>query len=149
MEFKQCLNVFFSDITALGGLVFYLILTGISLLLHNFTLFNQLIMGMLLLYTLVSLGRILYFKERPYKQDYHTFLGKIDAAAFPSMHAARAFFLLFILHYYFNNILVSLSLFGLAILVCYSRLYSNKHDYVDLLGGIVFGLFVGLLVIGF
>ncbi len=149
MHYKEYINIILRDITALGGLVFYVIISILIFLLGNFDLFNRLLIGLLLIYLLVSLCRIFYFKERPKKQSYRNFLGKIDASSFPSMHVSRAFFFLFIFHNYFQNSLVSFILLIIALLVSYSRIHFQKHDYVDLVGGFVVGLVSGYFVLFF
>jgi undecaprenyl-diphosphatase len=149
MKFEHYLENFYYDISSLGSITFYLALSGLFLLLGNFTIFNRLFVGLLIIYIISTLIKSVYFKDRPKKQPYHTFIGKIDASSFPSLHATRSFFLFFIFHNYFHNAFFSLALFALALLVCYTRIYFEKHDYMDVLGGLVLGILVGFVVIFF
>ncbi len=83
----------FRDLTALGGATFYALLVLLVLLLGEYRLALLLILGFLLTMIIVIGIRLFYFKPRPQKQEYHTFLERIDASSYPSWHTARAFFL--------------------------------------------------------
>ena len=84
--------------------------------------------------------RSIYTKNRPDKQEYKNYLEKIDALSFPSWHTARIVYLALIFSYLFNNNLLTLLFTLVAILVAYSRVYLKRHDYWDVLGGIVLGV---------
>ena len=135
------------SVLGLGGLVFYLALCVFLFLTGAYSVLNQLLITLVLLYIAVPLLRFLFFKERPKKQTYSNFFEKIDAGSFPSMHASRSFALLFVFHRYFNNTMISLVLLISALLICYSRLYFKKHDLIDIIGGIVVGSVTGYLVL--
>ncbi len=101
---------------------------------------------MLLPFTLgVTVGiRLLYFKNRPAVQEYHNWIEKLDASSFPSLHTARIIFLAMTLSFFFEQEVVSIFLILLALSVAYSRVYLQKHDWMDLLGG----LFLGIITYG-
>ncbi len=128
------------DITALGGTFFYTLLTLLTLVLHLYPLAKSLIIGFIFTGIIITLARIIYFKHRPKKREYTNFIERIDASAFPSWHAARIIFLSLTLHTFFQNIGISIILTIVSILVCYSRIYLQKHDWIDLIAGIILGV---------
>ncbi len=129
----------FRDITSLGSLSFYLIISIIFLLLKNFEFFKKLSIGLALIYIVVIPIRSFYFKHRPDKFKYKTYLDRLDAASFPSLHAARTSFMCLVLIRFFNNSVISLLLIVLAFPILYSRISLKKHDLTDVGGGVVIG----------
>ena len=98
------------------------------------------------MYFVTVIIRLVYFKNRPDKFAYNNIIEKIDAASFPSLHAARTGFLTVFFVYYFNNMIISVILAVLALGVLYSRVYLRKHDIRDVLAGAVLGVFVHFAV---
>lgn len=129
--------------------MFYLLLCGFFFLRGDYAVFNQLLLGLFLLYIAVSSLRLIHFKERPKHQAYGNIFEKIDAGSFPSMHASRTTFLFFVLRSYFDNTLITPVLALLVLLTCYSRLYFEKHDLSDLVAGVFVGGLIGLFVLLF
>lgn len=138
------LEALFRDITALGGLVIYSFLTVLMFFI-NIPLAVTLIIGFFITFIATILIRSIYFKHRPKKQEYHNFIEKIDASSFPSLHAARITFLFFIFSFYLSNILATSLLFSLSLLIIYSRIYLQKHDVKDIIGGIILGALTYIL----
>ena len=137
---KEPLTIFFRDITALAGTPVYGLFWLFLILIKEYSLMITLISGFLIILFITSVLRIIYPKNRPIKQEYHNFAEKIDASSFPSMHAARAFFFSLILMAFFEyELWISVFLIVLAILISYSRIFLKKHDWWDLLGGMILG----------
>ncbi len=131
----------FEELTFLGGILFSLIIFLFFLIKKQFFYSFVLFTGLFLIYFLTFVIRIFYFKNRPKKVRYSNFLEKIDASSFPSVHAARATFLfLFFLTYFIKSLLITFLLLSLCFLVYYSRIFLKKHDYIDVLAGILLGI---------
>ncbi|HLD79979.1 MAG: hypothetical protein A2822_01230 [Candidatus Staskawiczbacteria bacterium RIFCSPHIGHO2_01_FULL_41_41] len=140
---QKQLHEFLRDVTAMGGLAASVL---IILLFISSPLLIPLIVGSILTAAFVLLIRIFYFKNRPKKEEYQNFWEKIDASSFPSLHTARIVFLAVLFSVYFSNV-YSTTLFTVtAALVSYSRVYLQKHDWVDVAGGIVVGVVTYFIV---
>ena len=142
MNYKKYITIIFEDVSTFGGLVFYVFLCILFLLMGKIDLTIKLLAGIILLYILVNISRILYFKERPQKQVYSNFIEKIDASSFPSMHASRVSFLSFVLVQEVKDIYLTILFVIMSILVFYSRIYLKKHYLIDIIGGITIGIIV-------
>lgn len=130
------------EITSLGGNVIYFLISSLFLILGYYNIFLRLFSGIVLVYIIVTFIKIFYFKNRPEKYKYTNFIEKIDASAFPSVHATRSTFLAAVLVNYFGNMLISVILVVLVLLVVYSRIELKKHDVKDVAVGIVLGVLV-------
>lgn len=128
------------DISALGSLFFYALLMILFFALNDYTSLEKLFVGVILMYLVTIIIRLVYFKNRPDKFAYHNVIEKIDAASFPSLHAARTGFLSVFFAYYFDNMLISVILPLLALGILFSRVYLRKHDFMDVLAGAVLGV---------
>ncbi len=124
------------DITSIGGFMFYL---SLLLVYAHSILFLPLLFGLIFTASIVVLIRIFYFKDRPKKEAHHNLIERIDASSFPSLHTARIVFLaaLFSAHYE-SSYLTGVFIIS-AIAVSYSRIYLQKHDYIDVFAGAVLG----------
>ena len=132
---------FFEEITLLGGILFYLLISLYFLFKKQYTYFLLFLIGLIFIYFITLIIRIFYFKSRPEKRAYKNFLEKIDASSFPSVHAARTIFIFLFLIYSIHNIYVIILGLGFLFLVLYSRIYLRKHDIRDIIGGIMLGIF--------
>ncbi len=137
---KWIADMIFKQITDLGGFIFYGFLLLTTLTFQEFMLFWKLSFGFVLTASVVVLIRTFYFRDRPKKQQFHNYIEKIDASSFPSLHAARTIFLYLTLINLFNNNYFTPLLTFIALAVIYSRYYLKKHDFYDLLGGIILGV---------
>ncbi len=141
-RWTKYITIFFRDVTSLGGAFFYGLVSLLALALGETELFIRLIIGFVLCVTVTSLIRVFYFKNRPAKQDHHNFLERLDASSFPSLHIGRIVFMCITLAGFFQDNYVTGFFTFVAVLVAYSRIYLQKHDWWDLLGGVVLGMVV-------
>jgi len=140
-------ETFFRDITAIGGAPFFIMVELILLSLREYQLFKQLLLGFIITLFVVVIIRLIYFKDRPLKQRYNSLLEKIDASSFPSLHAARIIFLALTLAKFFQSITTIAVLLVTAVLISYSRIYLKKHDWIDVISGLVLGGVVYLILV--
>ena len=128
------------DATALGGLPVYTAVT-LAFGLASWTSQSKqyihstavLVLGLLLLYALISLIRLLHFKQRPIPEKHSNFFERIDASAFPSMHSGRAMLLAIILWQTFAGF--SWLAFLIPLIVGGTRVHFKRHDWTDVVGG--------------
>ncbi|HIH12529.1 TPA: phosphatase PAP2 family protein [Candidatus Woesearchaeota archaeon] len=130
---------FFKDISPLGGGVLYSLVLLVVLGLQEMALFLRLLFGFLLTGMVVVLIRSVYFKDRPQRREYHSWMEKIIASSFPSWHTARAVFLA-LTFMTLGGVYLKVVLGFIALLVGYSRIHLRRHDYWDVLGGMVLGM---------
>ncbi len=130
------------DLTSLGSIVFYALLSFAVLLLAEFSLFLQLLFGFVLTLGIISFIRAIYFRARPNHRVYKNLLEKIDAGSFPSVHAARCIFLALTLGNYLQNFYLTSFFVLTALAIMYSRIVLKKHDWIDLTAGTVLGMIV-------
>lgn len=134
---QKQLGEFLRDVTAMGGFAASLLIT---LLFVSSPVLLSLVVGSILTAALIVVIRLFYFKPRPKKEEYSNVLEKIDASAFPSLHAARIVFLAMLFSTHFANLYLTILFTAIAALVSYSRIYLLKHDWIDVGGGIVVGV---------
>ncbi|HLD00347.1 MAG TPA: phosphatase PAP2 family protein [Candidatus Nanoarchaeia archaeon] len=132
----------FRDLTTLGGFVFTGIVILLSLVLQEIDLFLALLLGAVITTGLVILIRLFYFKNRPNKEEHNTWIERIDASAFPSLHAARVSYTALTLIQFFNDFTAAIFLGLMALAASYSRIFLKKHDRIDVLAGIGLGVAV-------
>ena len=131
---------FWKDITAFGSTFFFFVVLAFLISLGYTTLFFQLLFSFLFSGAVVTIARLLYFKPRPKPTEHTNFIERIDASSFPSWHAALIVLLAITFHLFFENKYISLILIALALIVCYSRIRLQKHDWIDIGGGILLGV---------
>ena len=134
------------EFTSFGGIIIYILTSIIFLFLGNFGMFYRLLTGLLLIYFIVIIIKIFYFKNRPQKYKYSNFIERIDASSFPSVHGARSAFLAAALIQFFGNFAISIMLILLGAMVAYSRIHLKAHDIKDITAGIILGLAVFFIV---
>ena len=134
------LDIGFRDITTFGGAIFYLLLIFSLFLLDQNKIASVLSGGFMITLIITVIIRLLYFRPRPKKQGYHNIVERIDASSFPSLHTARMVFLAGVGIQSFRNTITTISLIVFALSVLYSRIHLKKHDWIDVLGGIVVGV---------
>ena len=139
-------NQYFHEITSLGGNLIYAITAVLFLILAMYNAFSKLLLGIILIYAVVVITKMIYFKNRPQKYSYNSFIEKIDASSFPSVHASRSAFLAAVLMDYFRNFGISILLAILALAVVYSRIKLKRHDIIDVSCGIILGILIYFVV---
>ena len=135
---------FWRDVTTLGSGFFSLAVLFLLLLLNEYELLVKLTVGFFFTIFVVALIRTFYFKNRPQKQEFKGFIERIDASSFPSLHTARVVFLTLSMVDVLNNtnnVKLILFLVIFALLGIYSRIYLKRHDWNDIVGGIILGVF--------
>jgi membrane-associated phospholipid phosphatase len=121
------------EITTLIPIFFYLI--------NQKQLAIKIFIGLIIVYTIGIIIRLIYNKERPKQKPRNNLLQKIDANSFPSMHSTRSTYILLILLQYFQyEIKISIFLSIIYITILYARIHKKQHDYIDLIGGIILGI---------
>jgi membrane-associated phospholipid phosphatase len=134
---KNLLNHFSAlgskEITTLIPIFFYLIDEKI--------LATKIFIGLIILYIIGITIRLTYHKPRPQKKNNRENLFQvIEDNSFPSMHSTRSTFILLILLQYFNfEIKISLFFLIIYITILYARIHKKRHDYKDLIAGIILG----------
>ena len=139
----------FRDMTSLGSLFAYLLISFFFLILKNYYLFTRLAVGLVATYTITIIVRSFYFKDRPKKLSHRDYIERLDASSFPSLHAIRITFLSILLMVYFNDFFISLILGILIFIVVYSRIYLRKHDLKDVSAGIFLGIAIYFIIKAF
>ena len=139
---KFYINLGFEEFTQFGGLVFYLAVLVTLFFTNNKSLSSHLFAGLIAMYILVSTLRLLNFKKRPNPMKYSNIIEKIDSGSFPSMHSTRSTFLFLNLIKFFSNQYLTIIFITIILLVCYSRMYLNKHYSSDIAVGIILGILI-------
>ncbi len=144
--FKKYTNEAFTAVTALGTAYFYAILIILLILLGFKKIAFHLAVGLVILYLLVFLIRIFYFRERPNREKYSNFITRLTASSFPSLHTINSIFTASVLSQVVSRN-ISVFLFIIAVLIAYSRIHIKKHHLSDVVAGIIIGAAAGLVYI--
>ena len=144
--FEDLFKNWIRDVTTFGSIIFHAIIILLFYLLNFIKIGNMLLIGGIICSVLPAVIRAFYFKERPDHQKYKSFIEKLDASSFPSVHSMRAFFLAMMLSSFLQDIFASLFFFLLAAAVAYSRIKLHKHDITDIFFGAIFGVGLGILL---
>jgi len=134
-------------LSGLGTTVFMIILGVAAFLLGKATLSIQIAAGIILVYAVVFPIKWFFYKERPAKKKYSNWLERLDAASFPSAHSNRAALLFVILSSFFNNIYFAIFLFAMSISVSCTRVYLERHYWIDVIFGYVLGIAEGIIIV--
>ncbi|MFP4111888.1 MAG: phosphatase PAP2 family protein [Candidatus Woesearchaeota archaeon] len=147
----RILDIFFKQITQLGGLVFFGIIIAFSYLAGSSQLSFTLLISIITMTLAGAFIKLMFFKERPKKIGYKNIIEKIDAGSFPSLHTMRIFSLAVILgtRYGSGNLLLIVFLALIAAIVSYSRIYLKKHYLKDVFWGALFSLIINISLIYF
>ena len=147
MLLKEKIESNFRDLTSFGG---YMVLFPLIIFIYLINLKDlafQLLLAFVVTYMIILIIRLFYFKERPVKERYNTFLSRIDSASFPSGHSARTISFALIFVDYFKNNVLTLFLIILVLFVCYSRIYLKKHYWNDVIVGLFIGIITALFIL--
>jgi len=132
------------DYTALGGISLYALFIVIFVASGSYIMAGRLAIALGLIYALVIIIRLVYFKERPKKRKYKNIIEKVDASSFPSMHTARAAALALILGSE-TTLPIFIILIITALGVGIARILMKRHDWIDVSFGFILGLAVAYI----
>ncbi len=142
MKWKEYSIRLWTDLSSLGSLVFFLFTTLIFFSIQQYAVVVR-CLGFLIIATLLTASlRLIYYKDRPRKRTHPTLLDTIDAGSFPSLHAARIFFLATL---FWKSEFV-IGIFAFAFLVAYARIKIEEHTWMDVATGSVIGVILGLVL---
>ena len=137
------------DVSSLGGGFITFFLSVLLYIVGKDAVAFQLLLGFALVYPFTLLIRAVHFKARPTPMKYRSFIEKLDASSFPSIHAANSFYAAYVLHSAFTSNPASAFLFFMAALVGYTRIYLKKHYPVDVIGGALTGVLAAYITTTF
>ena len=129
-----------TGLTSLGSVPLNLILLFFIYQLGTFQQFKELLITLILTWTLVHFLKKFYSRERPENQV----IDPSFASSFPSGHAATGFASSILLSTFFPG-LATVFVF-LALTVSFSRIYLGEHFFTDALAGSLLGIFTALIV---
>ncbi len=136
-------NIFFQTITLFGNIGFYLLVLIFTYIKTN--KFMNLLIILIIALTLSVIIRIIYFKQRPNKAKTDTWWLRIYNSSFPSVHAIRVVVLAYFFTISYPHFIIIIFSWTLAIIVCYSRTYLKKHDWIDVSAGVLIGFLLSFL----
>jgi len=98
--------------------------------------------------------KMLFMRPRPGNEDLiREFINQLEEAgtsySFFSGHSSNSICLAVFTTLYFRNKIYGIAIFAWAIAVAYSRIYVGKHYPLDVMVGILFGLFTGWMAYWF
>lgn len=106
----------------------------------------NLLIGLLLDIIFVALLKAITRRRRPATNDDAFSIGP-DKYSFPSGHASRsAFIVYFFFHLWPISLIYTPPLLAWSFSVCMSRLLMRRHHILDVLVGVLLGIFEGLLI---
>jgi membrane-associated phospholipid phosphatase len=141
MTKNKALATLLNHLSALGSKEITLLIPIFFYLINQKQLSIRIFIGLIIIYAVGIIIRLTYNKERPKQKPRNSLLQKIDANSFPSMHGARSTFIVLLLLQYFQyEIKISIFLFIIYITILYARIHKKRHDYIDLIGGIILGI---------
>lgn len=146
-DIRHVFEILAKDVTFFGSLVFNFFLIALFFSFGYYQLSLVLFVGLFLAYIVVFAIRASYYRERPQKQKYSSYLQKIDSSSFPSMHACRSTIIFLLVGAFFHNILIWFLLGTILLLVGVSRIYLKKHYLTDVLGGLLIGVLISVILV--
>ncbi len=135
------------DISALGGLPFYMAVMLWFFATNNKIMLYELALSLLLCYAITTAIRLVYFKKRPEEQKFKNIFEKIDASSFPSLHAMRAGALGVITAVFFNNAIITAAALVMIGAVGATRVMLRRHHPIDTTAGIAIGGIIAVAAI--
>lgn len=106
----------------------------------------NLLLGLILDILFTAVLKALVRRRRPLKTDDKFCIGP-DKFSFPSGHASRVTFLVYFFLYLWPISTIWIpSLLAWCVSVCLSRLLMRRHHILDILAGIVLGIFEGMII---
>ncbi len=140
------LNEQIQAISSLGTFAGCMIIIVILILLNQFNLALTFFLSIAAIMFVCGISKFFFFKQRPDKQKFNSWLEKIDASSFPSAHAARAMSLLVILGLYFKSLYWWIFLGILTLSIGLSRIWLKRHRVIDIIAGFILGFVISLII---
>jgi len=140
---KKIMDELIVSINSFGSPVFYII---VILVLGIFSLsfaFKS-VFSLISVEILCAAIKIFYNKPRPKRRKVTNLYTLYDSRSFPSAHSARIAGVLSIVNFYYFDVFLLFISVLLTGAVGYSRVYLKDHFIIDVLAGIVIGVFVSL-----
>ncbi len=137
-------------LTQLGNGAFSFLLVGIFYLIGQREFSLELLFGTLTLWFVVEAIKALAERTRPfYLMEETNLVGwRARGKSFPSGHSSQVFFMASLISHVFQaGLLLNVLLYGLAVLVAFSRVYIGVHYPRDILAGAILGSVWALLSI--
>lgn len=136
------LDLLFGFLTEIGGVPFWLLIIGLLWLRRERRAATFLIVGILADVVLASFLKVIFARPRPYEaMPQIRTISREAGGSFPSDHAQRTFASAFILSRFYRR--WTWALFGLGVLVAFTRVYTANHYPLDTVAGAVNGLALG------
>jgi membrane-associated phospholipid phosphatase len=143
------------DLSALGGLPAYLVISGLLVLFTPAAMrlaFAVTLLGALALcFAITGIIRFVWFMPRPKPVAHRNLIEKLDASSFPSLHSMRIAVLCTIVTLLtvatssaLTVTIVVLASLCLLVGVGWMRVASQRHRLVDVIAGEIIGVFVGI-----
>lgn len=131
------------DLTSFGNSTNLLILSIFSL--QSINLILKVFIGLLIVNTIGYAIKHFFYRDRPEKQVATTFLQRIDAGTFPSLHVARSSLALAFI-FANGSLLIKILAVSLVFIVAATRISLKKHYLLDTLGGAILGITIFLFL---
>jgi len=134
--------------TQIGSGVLGLLLCVLLYFIHSRRLAIEMLLGILTLWLIVELVKAIVERSRPFLalEGTRVIGWRERGLSFPSGHTAQAFFMATILNQYFlfSGPIVGL-LYGIALIVGFTRIYVGAHYPRDVIGGAILGTVWGII----
>lgn len=133
-----------SEVSAFGSLPFFIFVIAYAAFFTNEA--TKLTLALIISKIVILLIRSIFFKPRPSRRKHKNFLEKLDAATFPSGHAARVVILIifgFQIGLPFFLLLINLFI-GTMVLI--ARIILKEHYAFDITIGALIGAFSYLIL---
>lgn len=134
--------------TQVGNGVVGLLLCIVLYFIDHRRLAVEMLFGILTLWLAVELVKAIVERSRPFLalEGTRVIGWRERGLSFPSGHTAQAFFMMTVLNQYFSyNVVLASILYGLAVLVAFTRIYVGAHYPRDVIAGGVLGTVWGIL----
>ncbi|MBW3019026.1 phosphatase PAP2 family protein [Candidatus Woesearchaeota archaeon] len=131
------------QISAFGGIALSGFVIVFSYLIGYKVLAVQFLLEIVLAFTIVGLIRSVYFSKRPDNTTYKSWLGRLDASSFPSMHCVRSFGLGTVISLNFPTPAIILLALLVSVAVAVSRVHLKRHRISDVIAGSILGILIG------
>lgn len=133
--------------TQIGNVGFAALLVIVAYVSDNRRFALDLVLGSLTLWLLVTLIKVFTDRARPFNllRETRVIGWRVPSLSFPSGHTAQTFFVMTVAINYFQlPLIVAIGLYGIGLLVGFTRIYLGVHYPRDVIAGAILGLVWGL-----